>query len=85
VRAGIFRCNPTRLNCDELRSDTVVIAAPAPGNFTPLIFDLSSTTRSTAPTGWHFELRVAVPEGSDSDVWIAYDAVDAPAAIALIR
>ena len=81
----IFRCNPTRLNCEELRSDTVVIPAPAPGDFTPLVFDLSSATRSTAPTGWHFELRVAVPEGSDRDVWIAYDAVDAPAVITLVR
>ena len=85
VQAGIFRCNPTRLNCDELRSDTVVVAAPVPGDFTPLIFDLSSPERSTAPTGWHFELRVAVPEGSDSDIWIAYDAADAPAVITLVR
>jgi hypothetical protein len=81
IRAGLFDCDEDRVRCVLLVRDTLIV--PATGGFVPLVFDLSPGTATPLAPGRRAELRVAVPMASDADVWIAYDAVDHPAALTL--
>jgi len=81
VRAGIFRCNGPRTSCTRLRAETLVVVAPGTA-FTSVRFDLSGAA-VTIPGGFTLELRFAVPDSSDLDAWVAYDAVPFPSSITL--
>jgi hypothetical protein len=82
VSAGLYRCAADGSNCALIGADEVPFAI-VPGGFSGLAFDLRPTAPVEAAAGSVLELRVAVPNGSDGDIALAYDSFDYPAQLAL--
>jgi HD-GYP domain-containing protein (c-di-GMP phosphodiesterase class II) len=82
VSAGLYRCAADGSNCVLIGADEVPFAI-VPGGFGGLAFDLRPTVPLEVAAGSVLELRVAVPNGSDGDIALAYDSFDYPAQLAL--
>jgi hypothetical protein len=81
VTAGLFECTPDGLTCTTLAADVSVLITSL-GEFQGVSFDL------TPPGGDHavepgrvVEIRVAVPDSSSTDLFVAYDTAQYPATL----
>jgi hypothetical protein len=82
VSAGLYRCQADGSGCAPVGVATAPFRV-APGTFTGLAFDLSPSAPLTVDAGQVLEVRVAVPDGSDADVVVAYDSIEFPAQLAM--
>lgn len=83
VEVALFDCANNGTDCLELVRQADSFTAPATG-FVPRSFDLSVPGGAYTPgSGRGIELRVAVPLSSATDLWVAYDSDNYPAAITL--
>ncbi len=81
VAAGLYDCAAAGSECIPLAADVGVFAG-VPGSFAGVAFDLTPAGGTYAvPAGRVIQVRVAVPDGSTTDLFVAYDATPYPATL----
>lgn len=81
VSAGLYDCAGAGGDCVALAQDAGVFS-PVLGSFTGVSFDLTPAGGSyTLAAGRVIDIRVAVPSGSSTDLFVAYDSTLYPAMV----